>query len=239
MKISLVMLTYNEIDGVRALYDRIPFDAVDEAFVVDGGSTDGTREFFAERDVRVLPQTSPGRGEAFRMAFEHATGDALIFYSPDGNEDPADIRRFRVPLDDGADVVIASRMMPGAHNEEDDLILRWRKWANKTFTLMANLTWNRQAYVTDTINGFRAVTRQAWEQLRLDGNGYTIEYQSSIRAFKLGLRIVEFPTHEGARIGGESYAYSIPTGLRFVKMYSSELFGGLRGRRAEMSPVTP
>ena len=42
MKSSLIILTLNEIEGVRTLYDRIPFDAVNECFVVDGGSIDGT-----------------------------------------------------------------------------------------------------------------------------------------------------------------------------------------------------
>ena len=64
MRIALVLLTLNEIAGLRVLFDRIPFDCVDETFCVDGGSTDGTREFYREREFRVLDQTSSGRGEA-------------------------------------------------------------------------------------------------------------------------------------------------------------------------------
>ncbi|MFQ5506596.1 MAG: glycosyltransferase family 2 protein [Planctomycetota bacterium] len=229
MKLSLVLLTYNEIDGLRTLWDRIPFDAADEAFAVDGGSTDGTLEFYEERGFRVHEQKSrKGRGEAFRIAFSDARGDALLFYSPDGNEDPSDIARFREPLEAGADMVIASRMMKGAHNEEDGQFLKPRKWANNAFNFMANVTWNRGRYVTDTINGFRAITKEAWHTIRPDGPGYTIEYQSSIRAFKSRLKVIEFPTREGARIGGESYAHSIPTGLRFVRLYLREVLLGRR-----------
>ncbi len=232
MKVSLVLLTWNEIEGVKALWDRIPFDAVDEAFAVDGGSTDGTLEFYAEKGFRVLRQHSKGRGEAFRMAFERAQGDALLFYSPDGNEDPADIPKFRQPLEQGAQMVIASRMMKGAHNEEDDLWFKWRKWANNSFNLLANLTWNRRqagkkkVFISDTINGYRAITKEAWDLIRPDGLGFTIEYQSSIRAMKLGLQVAEIPTYEGERIGGESYAKSLPTGLKFIKLYLNELFRG-------------
>ena len=32
-----------------------------------------------------------GRGEAFRLAAQHARNDRLVFFSPDGNEDPDDI----------------------------------------------------------------------------------------------------------------------------------------------------
>ena len=36
---------------------------------------------------------------------------------------------------------------------------------------------------------------------------------ASIRAMKLGLRVAEIPTREGSRLGGESTAKSLPTGI--------------------------
>jgi len=230
MKLSLVILTYNEIYGIRALLDKIPRGPVDELLAVDGGSTDGTLEFFSEKGVSVHRQEKKGRGEAFRVAFEKATGDALLFFSPDGNEDPADVPKFRPLLEQGYDMVIATRMVKGAHNEEDEALFRWRKWANNAFTMMANWTWNRGPFVTDTINGYRAITRVAWRKLALDEPGYAIEYQSSIRAFKLGLRIAEFPTYESGRLDGREGSPSIQTGLAFLKLYFGEWFTGARNR---------
>jgi len=60
--------------------------------------------------------------------------------------------------------------------------------------------------------------------LGLTAEGFAIEFQSSIKAFKKGLNIKEIPTAEGDRIGGESKAKSIPTGIKFVKLYLKELF---------------
>ena len=229
MRVSLVILTFNEIDGLRALYDRIPLSIVEEVVAVDGGSTDGTLEYFAERKCKVIQQTSRGRGEAFRIACDVSSGDALIFFSPDGNEDPGDIPRFIPLLEQGYDMVIASRMMRGARNEEDVRWFRWRKWANQSFTVVANLLWNRNnLYVTDTINGYRAIRKDAFEDMKVDNTGFTIEYQTSIRAMKLGLRVAEFPTHEGERIGGESYAKSFPTGIAMLKTLFAEIFSGKR-----------
>lgn len=223
MKIGLVILTRNEIQGVTAVVPKIPRSAVDEIFAVDGQSKDGTKEFLEGQGIRVLTQEKMGRGEAFRLAAEKTTSDALIFYSPDGNEDPADIPTFRTHLERGADIVIASRMMRGAHNEEDGKLIPLRKWVNQLFTLCINLLWNRSdRYVTDTINGFRAVTVGAFRRLAPDGSGYTIEFQSSIRAMKQGLRVVEFPTHESARIGpGGSPSFA--TGVAFIKCLLREM----------------
>lgn len=225
MRIGLAILNRNEQDALPHILPRLPRDAVDLCFAVDGGSTDRSRDILAEHGVDVLPERSAGRGEAFRIAFAHARGkvDALVLFSADGNEDAADIQRFRPYLEAGADIVIASRMLPGSVNEEDGNALPVRKWANLAFREACHQRWGRgQPKISDPINGFRAFTVSAWDRLALDGRGYTIEYQSSIRAYKLGLRVAEFPTAEGQRIGGASQARSIPVGLRFLRLFLSE-----------------
>jgi len=150
--------------------------------------------------------------------------DAYLFFSPDGNEDLADLRKFRQHLNEGADLVIASRMMNGAVNEEDGHFFKFRKIANKSFNLAANVAFRRQGpFITDSINGYRAIRRSLARRLKLDANDYTFEYQMTMRALRLGANIVEFPTHERARIAGETGAPSIPTGLRFARRLLTEL----------------
>ncbi|OGW18245.1 MAG: hypothetical protein A3G93_15230 [Nitrospinae bacterium RIFCSPLOWO2_12_FULL_45_22] len=224
MKKTLVILTFNEIEGVRVLFDKIPFHEVDEYFVVDGGSTDGTIEFFERRGIKVIRQDIKGRGEAFRIAFREAQGENLVFFSPDGNENPNDIPRLLGLLDEGYDMAIASRFMKGARNEEDDRLFPWRAWANRAFTAIANFVWRGK--ITDSINGYRAITKDAFRRIKPDAPGFVIEYQMSIRAMKLGLKVAEIPTQEGKRIGGESTAKSLPTGLIFLKILWREIIIG-------------
>jgi glycosyltransferase involved in cell wall biosynthesis len=226
VRVTLALLVRDEIVGLRALADRIPVHAVDEVLAIDGGSTDGSVEYLRARGIRVVTQGRPGRGEAFALAFREASGDALVFFGPDGNEDPADVPRFRERLEAGADMVIGNRMTDGGVNEEDRRLLRWRKWANRAFGWLANRTWNRGPPIRDTINGFRAITRSAWERLRPDGPGYVIEYQCSIRAMKLGLRVEEFPTVEGQRLDPRRGSGSVATGLAHLRMYFRELHRG-------------
>lgn len=223
---TLILLTYNERAGVQALLPRIPLAAFDECLAVDGGSTDGTIEQLKAHGLRVVGQARRGRGEAFRVGVDASQGEHLVFFSPDGNEDPEDILRLLGKLRDGYDIAIASRFLPGARNEEQDSPLPLRMWANQGFSGLANMVWSRGTSISDTINGFRGITRSAFQQLRLDVRGFVIEYQMSIRAMKLGLQVAEIPTHECPRIGGESKAKTIRTGLDHLRTLLREWWIG-------------
>ena len=228
MKTTLCILTKNELPCLKATLPDVITACkrhnIDNICAIDGGSTDGTVSFFKKNNIKVLSQENRGRGDAFHVAFREINSDLYIFYSPDGNEDINDVYKFIEYVELGADIVIASRMMKESYNEEDENIFKFRKWANNIFNAMANITFRRSGkYITDSINGYRAITREAAESLKLDAADYTIEYQMTIRAFKKKLNITEFPTIEGKRIFGETQAKSIPTGLRFLKCYFREI----------------
>ena len=216
----------DEIDGIIQLFDQIPFDKFDEVLVIDGMSTDGSAEFLDKRGINVVTQTINGRGQAFRDAFNNTESDVLVFYGPDGNEDPLDIEIFiqEFKNNKNAGMVVARRLGDGAINKEDFKIFKPRKWVNIIFNVIANILWNRGNYVHDTINGFRAITREAWDKIKIDTDGYTVEYQSTIRCFKYKISIVEFPTHELQRIGIKSGSPAFHTGIKFIRLLISEVF---------------
>lgn len=223
MKRSLILLSFNEIEAAPKIFDRIPLSCAEEVVAVDGGSSDGTIDFLRSKNLKVVIQDKRGRGVAFQDAMKASRGESVVFFSLDGNEAPGDIPRLFELLDAGADVAIASRMMRGAFNEEDVRWIRLRKWVNHLFSNIANILWNRGHYVTDTINGFRGIKREAFAATCPDADGFVIEYQMSIRAMKKDLNIVEIPTREGQRLGGESTAKSFPTGVVFIKQLLKEI----------------
>jgi len=220
---ALVLLTLDEIDGLSLLWDRIPRDAFAETFAVDGGSTDGTRAFLEARGVPVHDQPLPGRGVAFRVAARVARASRLVLFSPDGNEDPADIERLDDLLLGGARLAVASRFAPGGRNEEDGGVLRPRARVNRAFTSLANGLFRRGRPVTDAINGFRALARSDLEDLDTSVRGFAIEYQVTLRAMERGWPIAEIPTREAGRTGGASKCRSWPAGWDHLGVLLAEL----------------
>lgn len=222
MRSSLIILTFNEIEGIKTLFDKIPFAQFDERFAIDGGSTDGTVEFFKENKIKVITQQKKGRGAAFREAAEAANGQVLVFFSPDGNENPEDAVKLKEVIEQGYDMAIASRFLRGGDYEESEFFIPYRDWANRIFAFLANLFFGGK--LSDPINGFRAIRKDRFQELKVNTPGFAIEYQTSIRAMKLGQKIKEIPTKENRRIfGGKSKARAIPVGLDLLRMLLREI----------------
>ena len=53
MKTTLLVLTLNEIDGMKVIMPRIKNIWVDQIIIVDGGSTDGTQEWARKNGYQV------------------------------------------------------------------------------------------------------------------------------------------------------------------------------------------
>ena len=229
MQVALCILTKNEYLCLKELIPNILESCrknnITEIYGIDGGSTDGTLDLYSKNNIKIFKQKSKGRGHAFQLAFKNIVADLYIFFSPDGNENEKDFGKFIELSNKGYGIVIASRMMKESFNEEDDQLIKLRKWANNIFNLMANLFFRKDGpYITDSINGYRSITREVADVLKLDAVDYTIEYQMTIRAMKKKIKITEFPTIEGKRLYGETQAKSIPTGIRFIKCLLRELF---------------
>jgi glycosyltransferase involved in cell wall biosynthesis len=228
MKIGLAILNKNEESALPSVIERIDRSVVTEIFAIDGGSTDNSVNLLVESGIKVLNQTSFGRGEAVKKAIDYSRGrlDAIIFLSSDGNEDPRDIKKFVEALNNNYSLVIGSRMMTGASNEEDIKFFRPRKIGNKFFSVLAFLTFGigRCQYITDPINGYRAISLKSWGDIKLKSSGYSIEYEMSIESYKKKFKVYEFPTEEMQRIGGVSQATAIKTSFALLKTLFSKLF---------------
>jgi glycosyltransferase involved in cell wall biosynthesis len=204
--------------------DRIPWAGFSESFVVDGDSKDDTRRVFEERGIRVIRQAKPGLGAAMLEARSNCSTEGLVFFHPDGNEDPADLMVIRAFLATGRSFVVASRMIQGAVNEEDAHLFRPRKWANRLLGFTANVIWgSRRNRTSDVTNGLRGITCAAWDAMGLDSTDLTMDFQMVIRALKRNITITEFPTREGSRMAGATNFKSLDTGIAELKLIWREL----------------
>lgn len=203
---------------MKRIVPKINRKWVGEIICVDRGSADGTVEWMKKRNIKVYFQEKPGRAEAFRVGLKKAKGGTLLYFSPDGNEDPADIPKLLEKIEDGYDLVIASRFSKKSKSDDATPV---RRFGNVFFTKLVNICWG--ANVTDAINGFRAVRKKCLEDLGIDAKRFEVEIEMTIRAAKKGYRIAEIPTYEGNRIAGKSRLNTFRDGWIYLKTILREL----------------
>ncbi|HTL48856.1 MAG TPA: glycosyltransferase family 2 protein [Verrucomicrobiae bacterium] len=225
MKVTLLLPTLNEVEGMKAVLPRIRREWVDEIFVVDGGSTDGTMEYAKEQGCRVLRQTRKGVPGAYRDALEHIDSDIIITFSPDGNSVPEKIPELIAKMKEGYDMVVVSRYMPGAKSEDDDPVTAFGNWM---FTKMINILFGGNS--TDSLVIFRAwkadLVKKAIEVPPRAG----YELYTTIYCAKHKLKTADIPGDEPKRIGGERKMNPLKNGLAVLGLILSEKFCPHRGK---------
>lgn len=209
MTTTILALTLNEIDGVRAILPRIDPAWYDQLIVVDGGSTDGTIEWCREQGYEVYVQKQRGIRFAYLEVMSQIRGDVVLSLSPDGNCDPAVIPALLDKMREGYDLVIGSRYLGSAHSDDDDLVTGFGNWL---FTRTVNLLHGGR--YTDCMVIYRAFKRSLITDLDLDKDesyrlperlfGTVISWEPlmSVRALKAKKRISEVSAGEPPRIGG-------------------------------------
>ena len=201
VKTLIVTPTYNEHENlprfVAAVRGAVP-DA--ELMIVDDASPDGTGEIaddLAAKDDKIHVMHRPGKlglGTAYVDAFRWglARGYERFFeMDADLSHDPNDLPKFIRALDDGADVVIGSRNMPGGGVEGWGL---GRHVLSKGGSLYARTILGVRVF--DLTAGYKAFTRRALEAIGLEhirSNGYSFQIEMTYRAHQRGMKIVEVP----------------------------------------------
>ncbi|NJB68694.1 hypothetical protein GGQ74_002367 [Desulfobaculum xiamenense] len=240
MRMTLCVLCWNELAGCRNDVPRLPLDAFEEVYALDGGSTDGTAEFLRDAGIDVRTQRVRGYSAAYFEAFSHCTTDAVVLYHPKGTLDPACVLEFRERFERGAELVIASRNAPGARNEEDDRLLRPRKWFVQALSAICAGLWTRGGvHVDDVLHGVRGCTVDAFRRMDLEPTGLCIDLEMVIRAYRMGVVCAEFPVREHARIAGSTHFSALPTGWKLLRFLAREIVGGRGGRAQGNVAVSP
>ena len=224
MTIGLCLLVYNELEGCRLSIPHIMPDQFDEVFAVDGGSTDGTIEFLRTAGIEVRIQPRKGYNAAYIYAFETTSCEALIFFHPKGTIPPSQTLLFRNYFSLGYELIIASRIMKGAVNEEDKHLLKPRKWFVVSLGVLVALIWKKEGnFVGDVLHGFRGMTKSAFLAIEPLDKGLSIDLEMAVRSYRKKLKRIEFPVHERSRQFGETHFRPIPTAIGIFKYLWFEL----------------
>ena len=229
MKACIVIPMFNEEHGVekciKAVHDCVEtLQSLETLIVVNDGSTDAT--------AAVLKQLSPdynkltilnhnkngGYGSALKTGTARAIAegyDYVIFMDSDLTNDPNLLPQFIAKMQEGYDVIKASRYIKGGRQIGVPV---WRSAISTVANRLASVLYGLN--IRDCTNGFRAVKTWVLSQMDLKENGFGIIMEELYQAKFLCDSFCEVPytlTTRAETIRPSSFVYNPQVFYRYLK----------------------
>jgi len=186
-----------------------------EVLVVDNGSRDRSAEVASREGARVIEESAKGYGAALLAGFAAAKGRYLVMGDADDTYDFSSIAPFVESLRAGADLVMGDRL--GGNIESGAMPWHHRYVGVPILSFILNRLFG--ARIADAHCGLRAISRKAYDRLRLQTTGMEFASEMLIQAAKRKLAIRQIPItlHRGGR-PGSPHLRSFRDGWRHLKM---------------------
>lgn len=212
IELSIVLPTYNERDNIIMLLQELEkiLSVRYEAIVVDDDSPDKTWqavETFAsthQHVVLIRRMNERGLTSALNTGLKAACGRLLMWMDVDLSMPPEKIPELLQAIEQGADVAVGSRYVPGGGDARStSFLLITQLWLSKVLSILAGWVLGCRFY--DWSSGFIVLKREFIEDHQL--NGDYGEYFIALMVFLIRQRkakVVEVPYTLVPRIRGES-----------------------------------
>ena len=192
-QLSLIIPTYNEAENLPRLVEcvhRALEGCSFELILVDDDSPDGTatvaselsrdftRDFPLDGTLKLVVRTGErGLATAALAGFRRATGRVLGVMDADLQHPPEHLRPMLAAIDQGADLVVASRYSPGGA----DLGGIFRKNTSRAASLLTRTLLSSARATPDPLSGFFLLRREVVDNVELSPVGYKLLLEVLVR----------------------------------------------------------
>ena len=211
--LSIIVLTRNEEKNVLIAVNEIisKIKKQFEIIVVDD-STDSTPEIvrnlsLTHRNIKLAPQIGKGYTNAFITGLKNASGDAMVVLVGDLSDEIQDINEMTDKMEEGYDIVCASRYMLGGKKIGGNFFQNlFSSFVGKSLNLFINIP------TCDISNSFKLYRTDIFKNIAITQSSFAISMQVTLKAFFLGYKITEIPTvWKNRAIGKSNFTFSNQT----------------------------
>lgn len=201
-KISVVIPCFNEqgtvSKNIKAVREYLEKNFSDfEIIAVNDGSRDDTigelRKLESQGLAKIIDNKfNEGKGKAVRDGVLASKNEIVMFLDADLAIPIEELGKFIVEIENGSDIVIASRFVPGLRILKP--VIWYRKIMEKIFRIIRMMIINNYD-IKDTQCGFKVFKREAANKIfpQLTINRFAFDSEIVFVAKKIGFKIKELP----------------------------------------------
>ncbi len=213
-ELTILTLTLNEAGALGEFLSQLgpaikPVEPNYEVLIIDGGSTDGTVEIAEKAGVRVVRQSGPGYGNAYREGIALAKGKYILALDADSSHPKYLFGKFWSEREKYS-VVMGSRYLPGAGDT--------RPWGRRLLSQILNAVYRTVLVcpLTDISGGFRLYKTADVQAVVSEGPYYDVVAEIIVLLWGGGKKVLELPYLYVPREQGESKARIFKFGMSYL-----------------------
>lgn len=226
----LIAMSNGDGKAAEHVLDLLPVESFEERILVEASDDQAVPALFKARGFQVV-QERAGKGALLRRAVGLTRCEDVVVIGLDGADDPRDVHDLRIKLNQGHDLVIASRFLPGG-GRETDRPLSYGSIGNRFFTFLLGVVFSRN--VTDVNNIFRGFKKEAFERLVLVEDGESAMFEMTLQALAGSRRITECPTVERPSLVRRKKRNRLLSAFAFLWILTLSLVGWRAPPRADL-----
>ncbi|MFC1904413.1 glycosyltransferase family 2 protein [Chloroflexota bacterium] len=215
--VAIILPALNEEQTIGKVIDEIAMVPLEregyevQIVLVDGESSDRTRQIAHEKNARIIVEPRRGKGRAIRTAFQQVKADYIFMLDADYTYPATYIPDLLAKLRDGYDVVIGTRLT-GKRAKGSISILNII--GNYCLTMLATILYRRR--ISDVCTGYWGFKGEIVPKLKLRADDFNLEADLFSQIAKNGYALGEIPIYYRRR-SSRSKLKSIRAGIKIAR----------------------